>query len=195
MKPITDLFITFFKIGAFTFGGGYAMISLLDHECIEKKEWLTSDELMDITVIAESTPGPIAINCATYTGYKVAGMKGAISATVGIVLPSFLLIFIISNFFEDILTIPIISKAFRGIRIAVAVLIIQAAIKMIKKLIKKSSCKKVQIPIIVFFFFTAIVLNIANIHISTIYFIICSGLIGFGFFGNPIIKKNQRGKQ
>lgn len=195
MKPIIDLFITFFKIGAFTFGGGYAMISLLDHECIEKKEWLTSDELMDITVIAESTPGPIAINCATYTGYKVAGMKGAISATVGIVLPSFLLIFIISNFFEDILTIPIISKAFRGIRIAVAVLIIQAAIKMIKKLIKKSSCKKVQIPIIVFFFFTAIVLNIANIHISTIYFIICSGLIGFGFFGNPIIKKNQRGKQ
>ena len=183
MTPILDLFLTFSKIGAFTFGGGYAMISLLDHECVEKKKWLTSDELMDITVIAESTPGPIAINCATYTGYRVSGMKGAISATIGILLPSFLLLFAISNFFESILTVNIISNAFRGIRIAVAILIIQAAIKMINKLVKKSPDKKVQIPIIIFFFLLVLTMNIANIHISTIYFIICSGVIGFSLFG------------
>ena len=88
-----DLFLTFGRIGALTFGGGYAMLSLLDYECVEKKKWLTADELMDVTVIAESTPGPIAINCATYTGYKLAGMRGAFFATVGMVLPSFLLLF------------------------------------------------------------------------------------------------------
>ena len=195
MKLITDLFLTFFKIGAFTFGGGYAMISLLDRECVEMKKWLTSDELMDITVIAESTPGPIAINCATYTGYKVAGMKGAISATVGIIFPSFLLLFIISRFFENVLTVPVISKAFRGIRIAVSVLIIQAAVKMIKKLVKKSPNRKIQIPIIVFFFSVALVLNIVNIHISTIYFLLCSGVAGFILFGCPQIKKVWREKQ
>lgn len=193
MTPILDLFLTFSKIGAFTFGGGYAMISLLDHECVEKKKWLTSDELMDITVIAESTPGPIAINCATYTGYRVSGMKGAISATIGILLPSFLLLFAISNFFESILTVNIISNAFRGIRIAVAILIIQAAIKMINKLVKKSPDKKVQIPIIIFFFLLVLTMNIANIHISTIYFIICSGVIGFSLFGCS--KNEQRRRE
>lgn len=182
MKQIAELFLTFCRIGAFTFGGGYAMISLLDHECVEKKKWLTSDELMDITVIAESTPGPIAINCATYTGYKVAGMKGAISATVGIVLPSFLLLFMISRFFESVLTVPMISKAFQGIRIAVSILIIQAATKLIKKMVKKSPNKKIQIPIIIFFFSVSLVLNIVNIHISTIYFILCSGIAGLILF-------------
>lgn len=195
MKQIVELFLTFCRIGAFTFGGGYAMISLLDHECVEKKKWLTSDELMDITVIAESTPGPIAINCATYTGYKVAGMKGAISATVGIVLPSFLLLFIISRFFESVLTIPMISKAFQGIRIAVSILIIQAAIKMIKKIVKKSPNKKIQIPIIIFFFSVSLVLNIANIHIPTIYFILCSGLAGLILFECLKTQKVWREKQ
>lgn len=189
MKQIAELFLTFCRIGAFTFGGGYAMISLLDHECVEKKKWLTSDELMNITVIAESTPGPIAINCATYTGYKVAGMKGAISATVGIVLPSFLLLFMISKFFESVLAVPMISKAFQGIRIAVSILIIQAAIKMIKKIVKKSPNKKIQIPIIIFFFAVSFALNIANIRISTIYFILCSGLVGLILFEFPKLKK------
>lgn len=134
---------------------------------------------MDVTVIAESTPGPIAINCATYTGYKLAGMKGAVSATVGIVSPSFLLIFILSQFFENILTVGIISHAFKGIRIAVAILIIRAGTKMIKKMIKKSPDKKFQISITIFFFLLTFTLNMINIRISTIYFILCSGLIGF----------------
>lgn len=194
MNQTADLFLTFCRIGAFTFGGGYAMISLLDHECVEKKKWLTSDELMDITVIAESTPGPIAINCATYTGYKVAGMKGAVWATLGIILPSFLLLFMISQCFENILTIPVISKAFRGIRIAVPILLIQAATKMIKKLVKTSPHKNIQLPMIVFFFSVVLGLMIANIRISTIYFLLCSGIMGLVLFGCPKRKKPWRDK-
>ena len=100
---LIELFITFAKIGMFTFGGGYAMIALIEHECVENKQWITSDELMDVTVIAESTPGPIAINCATYTGYKKAGISGAIIATIGMILPSFLIILLISSFMDNLL--------------------------------------------------------------------------------------------
>ncbi|WP_434309753.1 chromate transporter [Hominifimenecus sp. rT4P-3] len=192
MKPIADLFLTFGRIGAFTFGGGYAMISLLDHECVEKKGWITSDELMDVTVIAESTPGPIAINCATYTGYKVAGMAGAIAATVGIVLPSFLLLFLISRFFEDILAVEMISKAFRGIRIAVALLIIQAAIKMIKKMRKKSPHRNMQTFIVLFFFAITLIMNLIGVQISTIFFILGSGLVGFFLFRGTKGEKKGR---
>lgn len=185
MNQTADLFFTFSKIGAFTFGGGYAMIALLDHECVEKKRWLTSEELMDVTVIAESTPGPIAINCATYTGYKTAGMKGAVSATLGIILPSFLLLFAISQIFENMLAVTVISRAFRGIRIAVSVLIIQAAVKMIKKLTKQSPFKRIQIPMIIFFFLLVLTMNIAGIHLSAIYVILCGGAAGFVLFRNP----------
>lgn len=194
MKPIADLFFTFGRIGAFTFGGGYAMISLLDHECVEKKGWITSDELMDVTVIAESTPGPIAINCATYTGYKVAGMAGAIAATIGIVLPSFLLLFLISRFFEDILEVEMISKAFRGIRIAVALLIIQAAVKMIKKMRKKSPDRNVQTLIVLFFFIMTLMMNWMGVRISTILFILGSGLAGVLLFYGRKSEKKQREK-
>ena len=108
------LFFAFLKIGAFTFGGGYAMISLLEHECVEKRKWITSEELMELTVIAESTPGPIAINCATYTGYKRAGFWGALAATCGVILPSFVILYAISLFFENLLEIPVIVHAFAG---------------------------------------------------------------------------------
>ena len=126
MKRLGELFWAFFRIGALTFGGGYAMIALLDHECVEKRQWLTADELMDITVVAESTPGPIAINCATYTGWRQAGLAGAVSATVGIVLPAFLLFWGLSFCFEELLDLPVLEWAFRGIRAAVAVLVLEA---------------------------------------------------------------------
>lgn len=135
---LQELFLTFAKIGMFTFGGGYAMISLIDHECVERKHWLTSDELMDMTVIAESTPGPVAINCATYTGYKKAGILGAVTATLGMVMPSFVIILLISYFMENLLQVTVIAHAFQGIRIAVSLLIIQTAIKMIKKCLRKA---------------------------------------------------------
>lgn len=129
MNIFLDLFLSFVKIGAFTFGGVYAMLSLLDHECVKKKNWITSEELMAITVVAESTPGPIAINCATYTSHKQGGIPGAVFATLGIILPPFFIILIIASFFEQILNYAIVTKAFKGIRLAASLLIIQAGIK------------------------------------------------------------------
>ena len=125
-----NLFITFFKIGLFTFGGGYAMIGMIEDACVSKKNWITHDEMMEITVIAESTPGPIAINCATYVGYKQAKMLGAIAATLGIVLPSFLIIYFISIGFNQFLEYTWVNNAFQGIKVGVAILILDAGYKM-----------------------------------------------------------------
>ena len=101
---LLDLFLNFAKIGLFTFGGGYAMIALIEDICVEKKRWITHDEMMNVTVIAESTPGPIAINCATYVGYKQKGLSGAAAATVGMVLPSFCIIFWQVNYLNSVST-------------------------------------------------------------------------------------------
>lgn len=136
MKLLIELFLTFIKIGLFTFGGGYAMISVIENDCVKRKEWITDDELMNLTVIAESTPGPIAINCATFTGYKKAGIIGAIVATLGVILPSFAVIYSISIFFDNFLEFTIIANAFKGIKIAVGILILDAAINMANKMQK-----------------------------------------------------------
>ncbi|AEV68375.1 chromate transporter [Acetivibrio clariflavus] len=137
MNILIDLFLTFFKIGLFTFGGGYAMISMIENYCVGQKKWITHDEMMNATVIAESTPGPIAINCATFVGYKQAGFIGSLVATFGIVLPSFVVIYIISMFLDDFLRLTIIANAFKGIKIAVGILILNAAVIMIRKMRKK----------------------------------------------------------
>lgn len=180
---LLDLFFTFFKIGAFTFGGGYAMIALLDKDCVDNKKWITSDELMNITVIAESTPGPIAINCATYTGYKMKGLLGAIVATLGMILPSTIIIYIVSIFFGDLLSNSIISNVFKGIRVAVCILIVQAAIKMIKKVMKNSKKKLLPSIIISSFFLIVLISNFLGTHFSTIYLILVSGFIGYFVYG------------
>ena len=132
-----ELLLTFMKIGLFTFGGGYAMIPMIEGICVEEKKWITSDEMLNITVIAESTPGPIAINCATFVGYQQAGFAGALAATLGIVLPSFAVIYAISLCLDNFLEITVIANAFRGIKAAVGLLIIDAAIKMIRKMKQK----------------------------------------------------------
>ena len=137
MSILLELFITFAKIGLFTFGGGYAMIALIEDECVDKKRWMTQDEMMNMTVIAESTPGPIAINCATFAGYKKAGFLGALAATIGMVVPSFVIIFCISMFLDRFLEVTIIANAFRGIKVGVGILIFTAAVNMIKKMQKK----------------------------------------------------------
>ena len=137
MNILLDLFLTFAKIGLFTFGGGYAMIAMIENNCVERKKWITHDEMMNITVIAESTPGPIAINCATFTGYKKAGLVGALMATLGMIIPSFMIIYLISMFLDNFLELTIIANAFKGIKIAVGLLILDAAITMIKKMHKK----------------------------------------------------------
>ncbi len=134
MSLLLDLFLTFAKVGLFTFGGGYAMLALIENTCVEKKQWITHDEMMNITVVAESTPGPIAINCATYVGYKQKGFAGALIATIGMILPSFCIIFAISKFLDHFLEITWIAHAFQGIKIAVGILILDAAIKMLQKM-------------------------------------------------------------
>lgn len=179
MNILLELFMTFAKIGMFTFGGGYAMIPLIEHECIDKKHWITFEELVEVTVIAESTPGPVAINCATYTGYKKAGIRGAVSATVGMILPSFLVILIISSCMDSLLKYEIIAKGFKGIRIAVGFLIMQAGINMVRKMWKRTSHQYISMGFVIVFFAVVMLFNILEIHLSVIYLVIVSGFLGF----------------
>ena len=130
------LFATFFKIGAFTFGGGYAMVALLEHEFVEKKQWVTREEFLDMVAIAESTPGPMAVNSATYIGYKLEGVPGAAASTLAVCLPSFAVIYAISLFFDQFLQLSVVSSAFRGIQVCVVYLVLSAGLKMLKNLKK-----------------------------------------------------------
>lgn len=130
------LFLTFFKIGAFTFGGGYAMIPIIEKEVCDKHKWITGEDVLDIFAISESTPGPIAINSATFIGYKIAGVAGSFCATLGVVLPSFIIISIISLVLKEFSHIPAVQYAFNGIRAGVLALIIKALFSMYKKVPK-----------------------------------------------------------
>ena len=134
MKKIWTLFLTFLKIGVFTFGGGYAMIALLEDEFLSKKKWLDKEEFLNMVAIAESTPGPVAVNSATYLGYRLAGVPGAFAATVAVCLPSFFVIYLISLFFDQFLSLTYVDYAFRGIRVCVVYLIFSAGIKMLRTL-------------------------------------------------------------
>ena len=173
MNLLLDLFWTFAKIGLFTFGGGYAMIALIENSCVEKKQWITHDEMMNITVIAESTPGPIAINCATYVGYKQKGFAGALAATVGIVLPSFCIIFAISRFLDHFLEITWIAHAFQGIKIAVGILILDAAIKMLQKMQKKPMPRVIMLC----GFAAMLLIDLFSVRISSILLMLTAGLV------------------
>jgi len=186
MPILLDLFLTFAKIGLFTFGGGYAMISLIEHSCVEKKKWITHDEMMNVTVIAESTPGPIAINCATFVGYKQKSMPGAIAATVGMVLPSFCIIFLISRFLDRFLEITWIAHAFMGIKAAVGILILDASIKMIKKMQKKP----VPLTIMICAFTAMLLINVFALRISSITLMLIAAVVSLAIF---LVKQN-RGK-
>lgn len=167
-KKLPDLTGTFFKIGLFTFGGGYAMIALIEDICVEKKNWITHDEMVTVTAIAESTPGPIAINCATFVGFKQAGLLGAAASTFGIVLPSFAIIFAISRFLKGFLDIPVVSSAFLGIKIAVGVLILNAATAMIQKMPKK----RFPLTIMASSFLAMLLINVLSLGISSILLIV-----------------------
>jgi chromate transporter len=171
----------------FTFGGGYAMISLIENTCVENKKWITHDEIMTVTVIAESTPGPIAINCATYVGYKKGKLSGAIAATLGMVLPSFIIIFLISKFLNHFLEITWVANAFKGIKIAVGILIVDAAIKMFKKM-KKAS---MQIAMLGFAVVSMVLINVFALNISSMVLMLVAALIGIIVF----VVKNSTGKE
>lgn len=177
---ISELFLTFVRIGLFTFGGGYAMISVIEDCCVEKKKWITHDEMMNIAVIAESTPGPIAINCATFTGYKIAGLLGAVFATLGVVLPSFVIIFMISMFLDHFLEITVVANAFMGIKAAVGILILNAGFSMMKNMPKTvmskiiMACSLAGMLLINIFSwnFSSISLMMAAAAVSLVYFIV-----------------------
>ena len=187
MRVLADLFLTFMKIGLFTFGGGYAMISMIENNCVEKRKWISHDDMMNITVIAESTPGPIAINCATFVGYQQAGFIGSLIATFGIVLPSFFVIFIISMFLDNFLEITVIAHAFKGIKLAVGILILDAAITMIKKMHKRVFPK----AIMCCSFVVMLLINIFSWNFSTISFMLIAAVISLAAF---IISGNSKQK-
>ena len=178
MPILLQLFLTFAKIGLFTFGGGYAMISMIENNCVEKKKWITHDEMMNVTVIAESTPGPIAINCATFVGCKQAGFIGALAATFGMVLPSFAIIYLISMFLDNFLEIIWIANAFRGIKIAVGILILDAGITMIRKMQKKP------LPCAIMLCACAamLVINVFSLKFSSIALMLIAGVVSLIIF-------------
>ena len=178
MRLLFDLFFTFAKIGLFTFGGGYAMISLIEHTCVDQKAWITHDDMMNVTVIAESTPGPIAINCATFVGYRQKGFVGALVATLGMTLPSFGIIYLISMFLDDFLDIAWIANAFQGIKIAVGLLILDVALTMLKKARKK----RITDVIMMCSFGAMLSIDLFALRFSTIALLLVAGIVSLLLF-------------
>ena len=187
MGVLGELFLTFVKIGLFTFGGGYAMISVIEHICVEDKQWISHDDMMNITVIAESTPGPVAINCATFVGYKKKGIGGAIVATLGMLIPSFTIIFVISMFLDNFLEIGIIANAFKGIKLAVGILIVDAALKMIRKMQKKVYICVMLICSTVMM----LAINIFSLTFSYLIIMLVAGMISLGLFAGTSGKESE----
>ena len=191
LKICLLLFWEFFKIGLFTFGGGYAMVAVFERELVEKKKWLGDEEFTYIIAIAESTPGPLAINSATYVGYKVSGVLGSFFATLGVVLPSFSIILVISLFFDRFLELDYVNYAFRGIQACVAFLILSAGIKMAKKL-KANALNIILASITVL---CLLLLTLFSVKFSTIFYILIGGFIGLCVYGLTCFRKRTVKKQ
>ena len=188
IKGYLSLFLTMLKIGLFTFGGGYAMIALLENEFVEKKKWLEKDEFLDVAAIAESTPGPIAINAATYIGYKNAGIIGSIIATLGICIPSFIIIYAISLFFDAFLSLTLVAYAFKGIQICVVYLILTAGLKMLAHM-KKNAFNIIIISITLI---CMVVFSLFAVKFSTIFYIMISGACGVVVYLLGKIRKGEK---
>ena len=196
LKSLWLLFINMLKIGLFTFGGGYAMIHLLENEFVSKKKWIEEDEFMDLVVIAESTPGPIAINCSTYIGYKKEKILGAVLATLGMCIPSFTIIFCISLFFNQFLSIGWVASAFKGIQVCVVFLILSAGVKMLKKMKKKPF----NLIVMSATFLCMVAFGVFAVSFSSIFYILISGLVGLliyliGYFKSKKSPEKKEGEQ
>lgn len=191
LKSLFRLFLSMFKIGLFTFGGGYAMINLLDNEFVNNKKWINSDEFLDLVAIAESTPGPIAINCSTYIGYKREGILGAIAATIGMCLPSFVIIYCISLFFDKFLSIIWVSAAFKGIQACVVFLIFSAGVKMLKK-VKKTPFNITAISVTVV---AMVVFSMLSIKFSSIFYILIFSGISLLVYSVKYINSKSSAKE
>jgi chromate transporter len=187
MKKYFSLFLTMLKIGLFTFGGGYAMIALLENEFVSKRKWIEKDEFLDMVAIAESTPGPIAINAATYLGYKMLGVFGSLTATVAVCIPSFFIIYTISLFFDAFLSFTLVSYAFRGIQVCVIWLILSAGLKMLKQMKKTPFHITVLATVI-----TCMVLfSVFSVNFSTIFYILISGSVGLFIYLIGLLRKRK----
>lgn len=185
MNKVLQLFFSFLKIGLFTFGGGYAMVSLIESEFVAKRRWVDENEFLDMIAIAESTPGPVAINSATYIGYKISGIIGATAATIAVCIPSFVIIYIISLFFEKFLSLKYVSYAFEGIQVCVIYLIFSAGIKMLKGLNKNAA----DICIISVTLIAMIAFSLISFDISSIIYILLSGVAGLVIYLIKSIKE------
>lgn len=179
MKDLFDLFWTFCKIGALTFGGGYAMLPLIQREVVENKKWSTEKEILDYYAVGQCTPGVIAVNTATFIGFKIKGIIGGIVATLGVVFPSLIIILIIASFLENFANLSIVQSAFAGIRVAVVALIITTVIKLLKSSVKDY----LGIIIAILTFIVS-----AFLGLSPVYVVIAAGLAGF-------ISKSLRGEK
>ena len=188
LRSLLGLFLSMAKVGMFTFGGGYAMIHLLDSEFVGNKKWIDHEEFTDLVAIAESTPGPIAINCATYIGYKKEGVAGAASATLGMCLPSFVIIYLISVFFNSFLEISWVASAFRGIQVCVIYLILSAGVKMLKKMKKTPfTISVMSITLVAMLSF-----SLFSVSFSSIFYILIFGTLGLGIYTVRYIREERR---
>ena len=187
-KDILVLFLVFLKLGLFSFGGGTTMLTLLHDELVEKRKWIDKDELMEMTAISESTPGPIAINLATYLGYSRGGFLGALFATLGVVLPPFAIMFAISMFFQNLLSYEVVKYAFMGIKCGVVFLLCKVAITLLK------GNRKDWVAVIIFSVVTTlmVVFTIFAVSFSAIYFILIGAVIGLLVYGLIPYKKEQK---
>ena len=190
MKKHLRLFLTMLKIGLFTFGGGYAMIALLESELISKKQWIEKEEFLDMVAIAESTPGPIAINAATYVGYKMLGVMGACVATLAVCIPSFVIIYLISLFFDAFLSLTVVANAFRGIQVCVIWLILSAGVRMLKQMERKA----LNIVIISAVVVCMLVLSVLSVSFSAIFYILICGCVGIFAYLLSILRKKKEVK-
>ena len=191
IKLLANLFLSMLKTGLFTFGGGYAMINILDNEFVVKKKWIDSDEFMNVVTVAESTPGPIAINCSTFIGYKKMGLIGAIVATLGMCIPSFVIIYLISLFFNQFLTFSAVASAFKGIQVCVVFLIFSAGLKMLRK-IKKSAFN---ITVIASTFTAMVIFSLFSISFLSIFYILIFGLIGLLIYTIGYLRDKNQGEE
>ncbi len=177
MNKILTMFLTFLKIGAFTFGGGYAMIPLIETEVVDKRHWIDKEEFLDIIVISQTFPGALAVNSSIFIGYKIGGIIGAILALMGVVLPSFFIILIVAHFFLQFRNNPIIDLVFKGISAAVPMLILVAVTSLSKSINKNIA--NLFIVII-----TVIGISVLDIHPMLI--ILFSGIYGTVFLRKKV---------
>lgn len=174
VRKLLQLSITMLKIGLFTFGGGYAMIALLENELVQRRGWLTKEQFLDTVAVTSSAPGSVAVNAATFVGYRIAGIAGAAVATGSVCLPSFVILYLISLFFDAFLSLTMVQYAFRGIQACVVYLILTAGIRMLHSMEKNA----MSIAVFAAVALCMIAFSLLSVSFSTVYYILLSGAIG-----------------